>query len=127
MMGPNLVRHHGDPGHIVAFVRLMFAQQARDQIRQGEGLRSKQEMVIGRTDEQQNPFESTADTCRNCVWMSFAEPIWASGHATASKAGHMTAFEPISNSAKTYLNPKGRPHMIQGGGWVGGQYLWGGR
>ena len=57
-------------------------------------------MVIGRTDEQQNPFESAAIICRNSVWMLLAEPIWASGHATASKAGHMTAFEPIPNSTK---------------------------
>jgi hypothetical protein len=58
-------------------------------------------MVIGRTDEQQNPFESAAIICRNSVWMLLAEPIWASGHVAASKAGHMTAFEPIPHSALT--------------------------
>jgi hypothetical protein len=58
-------------------------------------------MVIGRTDERQNPFESTAQPGRYSVWMSLAEPIWASGHVTAIKAGHMSAFEPIPDSALT--------------------------
>jgi len=57
-------------------------------------------MVIGRTDEQQNPRATTAIACRLIVWMLFAEPIWARGHSAASiEAGHMTAFEPISESA----------------------------
>jgi hypothetical protein len=58
-------------------------------------------MMIGRTDEQQNPFESTVVPYRDSVWMLLAEPIWASGHEAASKAGHMTAFEPASDSAST--------------------------
>ncbi len=68
-------------------------------------------MVIGRTDEQQNPLIPMALTCRAVVWMSLAEPIWASGHVPASKAGHMTAFEPTPAHA-SYLNPTGRPHMV---------------
>jgi hypothetical protein len=34
-------------------------------------------MVIGRTDEQQNPLVSTAIICRSVVWVLFADPIWA--------------------------------------------------
>lgn len=41
-------------------------------------------MVIGRTDEQQNPRATTAIACRLIVWMLFAEPIWARGHSAAS-------------------------------------------
>jgi hypothetical protein len=44
---------------------------------------------------------------RAVVWMAFAEPIWASGHGLASKAGHMTAFEPKPMACETYLNLTG--------------------
>src|ERR1035437_197002 len=57
-------------------------------------------MAIGRTDERQNPLIPVAETCRPVVWMSLADPIWASGHGLASKAGHMTAFEPWPMSRK---------------------------
>src|SRR5450756_134154 len=63
-------------------------------------------MAIGRTDERQNPLIPVAATCRRVVWMSLADPIWASGHRLASKAGHMTAFEPTPISRKT-LEPYG--------------------
>jgi len=63
-------------------------------------------MAIGRTDERQNPLIPVAETCRRVVWMSLADPIWASGHRLASKAGHMTAFEPTPISRKT-LEPYG--------------------
>src|SRR5450759_4148365 len=63
-------------------------------------------MAIGRTDERQNPLIPVAETCRRVVWMSLADPIWASGHRLASKAGHMTAFEPWPMSRKP-LEPYG--------------------
>jgi len=69
-------------------------------------------MAIGRTDERQNPLQSTAVNGRRAVWMSLADPIWASGNGSASKAGHMTAFEPQPGSCRTTLNSAGRPHMI---------------
>ena len=69
-------------------------------------------MAIGRTDERQNPLQSTAVNGRHAVWMSLADPIWASGNGSASKAGHMTAFEPQPGSCRTTLNSAGRPHMI---------------
>jgi hypothetical protein len=65
-----------------------------------EGLKGKQEMAIGRTDERRNPLIPVALTGRAVVWMSLADPIWASGQRPASKAGHMTAFEPRSISRK---------------------------
>ena len=64
-------------------------------------------MAIGRTDERQNPLIPVAIIRRRIVWMSLADPIGASGHDPASKAGHMTAFEPKPVSCKTYLNPTG--------------------
>jgi hypothetical protein len=69
-------------------------------------------MMIGRTDERQNPVAPMAVICRGVEWMSFADPIWASGHAAAQQAGHMTAFEPPLNLAQSYLNLTGRPHMV---------------
>jgi hypothetical protein len=43
--------------------------------------------------------------------MLFAEAIWASGRTPCRKAGHMIAFEPTLISARSDLNPPGRPHM----------------
>src|ERR1035437_8354815 len=63
-------------------------------------------MAIGRTDERHNPLIPVAETCRPVVWMSLADPIWASGHGLASKAAHMTAFEPWPMSRKP-LEPYG--------------------
>jgi hypothetical protein len=63
-------------------------------------------MAIGRTDERQNPLIPMAVTCRPVVWMSLADPIWASGQGLASKAGHMNAFEPRLISCKP-LEPDG--------------------
>src|SRR5674476_395199 len=56
--------------------------------------------------ERQNPLIPVAETCRRVVWMSLADPIWASGHRLASKAGHMIAFEPRPISRKP-LEPYG--------------------
>jgi hypothetical protein len=69
--------------------------------------------MIGRADEQGTPCVAQASQCRIHVWGLFAEPIWASGHHAASKAGHMTAVAPPSNSAALPLHPRGRPHMQQ--------------
>ena len=73
---------------------------------------STHEMAIGRTDERHDPLLPAAIIGRPVVWMSLTEPIWASGHGLASKAGHMTAFKPEPVSRETYLNPMGRPHMV---------------
>ena len=43
-----------------------------------------QEMMIGRSDERVNPGRATAIKGRSIVVVSFAEPIWASGHRAAS-------------------------------------------
>lgn len=69
-------------------------------------------MAIGRADERQNPLIPVAAKGRAVVWMSLADPIWASGHIPAAKAGHMTALEPKPLSRFAYLNPTGRPHMV---------------
>jgi hypothetical protein len=65
-------------------------------------------MVIGRTDEWTNPFIPVADQGRAVVWMPLADPIWASGHVSALKAGHMTAFEPSPHASKARLDPPSR-------------------
>src|SRR3954447_23848254 len=41
-------------------------------------------MMIGRSDERGNPRRATAAQGRTIVVVSFAEPIWASGHRAAS-------------------------------------------
>jgi len=70
-----------------------------------------QEMMIGRSDERVNPGRATADRGRLIVVVSFAEPIWASGHDAALKAEHMTAVAPSMKSSSKTLHPRGRPHM----------------
>lgn len=47
---------------------------------------------------------------RLIVVVSFAEPIWASGHDAALKAEHMTAVAPPMKSSSKTLHPKGRLH-----------------
>ena len=48
------------------------------------------------------------------VVVSFAEPIWASGHRAASKAEHMTAIAPLVRLYSLPLASKGSsPHAIQ--------------
>jgi hypothetical protein len=71
-----------------------------------EGLKGKQEMAIGRTDERQNPVIPVATIRRPVVWMSLADPIWVSGQRPASKAGHMTAFE-LTPASCDLLEPFG--------------------
>ena len=41
------------------------------------------------------------------VAVSFAEPIWASGHRAAPKAGHMTAVAPPARSRRILLALQG--------------------
>jgi hypothetical protein len=74
-------------------------------------------MVIGRTDEQQNPLIPMALTCRAVVWMSLAEPIWASGHATALTGRTHDRIRTKTKSRKNHLNPTGRPHMVLDRTW----------
>ncbi len=63
--------------------------------------------MIGRSDERVNPGRATAVTGRSIVVVSFAEPIWASGHGAASKAGHMTAIA-------SYIRSRSFPLASQG-------------
>ena len=70
-------------------------------------------MVIRRTDERNNPLESWAVRCRGSVWMSFADPIWAGGHATAQTGRTHDCIRTETKSSKSHLNPAGRPHMTQ--------------
>jgi hypothetical protein len=69
-------------------------------------------MMIGRTDEWQNPLIPMAITGRAVVWMSLAEPIWASGHRAASTGRTHDRIRTNLKFCKNYLNPKGRPHMV---------------
>ena len=70
-------------------------------------------MMIGRTDEQQNPFVPVAIRCRSIVWMLFAESIWASGYVAAIKRRTHDRIRTIIRFCKTYLNSMGRPHMVR--------------
>ena len=69
-------------------------------------------MVVGRTDEQQNPSASMANTCRSIVWMLLAEPIWARGHDAAQKGRTHDRIRTHVKFCKNYLNPTGRPHTM---------------
>jgi len=73
-----------------------------------------QEMMIGRSDERVNPGRATAGRGRLIVVVSFAEPIWASGHDAALKVEHMTAVAPPMKSSSKTLHSRGRPHMRVG-------------
>ena len=69
-------------------------------------------MVIGRTDEQQNPFIPMAITCRSVVWMLLAEPIWARGHDAASTGRTHDRIRTNITSRFDCLNPAGPPHRV---------------
>lgn len=47
-------------------------------------------MAIGRTDARRNPFIPMAVTGRATVWMSRAEPIWASGQGDVISSRRVT-------------------------------------
>ena len=64
-------------------------------------------MVIGRTDERQNPRGLTAIACRNFVWTLFAEPIWASGHGAASQGRTHDSIRTTARFCKSFLEPNG--------------------
>ena len=84
-------------------------------------------MTIGRSDERVNPWGPTAPRGRALVVVSFAEPIWASGHVPHQQAGHMTAIAPRPEySAKSTLASRGRPHMDPSGAPAGPTGLGGG-
>src|SRR5271168_3675208 len=69
-------------------------------------------MAIGRTDERQNPLIPVAIIGRPVVWMSLADPIWASGQASRVKGRTHDRIRTNASILKTYLNPTGRPHMV---------------
>jgi hypothetical protein len=76
-----------------------------------EGLKGKQEMAIGRTDERRNPLIPVALTGRAVVWMSLADPIC---QRTASRVKGRTndRIRTKVNISQTYSNPTGRPHLV---------------
>jgi hypothetical protein len=81
-------------------------------------------MVIGRTDELQNPFESTAVPCRMfCLDAARGTHL---GQRSCYRVKGRTHDRIRTNTKfrKPYLNPSGRPHMIQEAGWVGGRRRW---
>lgn len=63
---------------------------------------------------------------RPFVGVSFAEPIWASGHTPHQQAGHMTAIDLVHQFlAALPLTSRGRPHMqVQGSALVLSSRLW---
>jgi hypothetical protein len=72
-------------------------------------------MMIGRTDERQNPLESKAIPCREfCLDIARGTHLGQRSSRRVKQAGHMTAFERTSAFCKFYLNPAGRPHMNLG-------------
>jgi hypothetical protein len=71
-------------------------------------------MAIGRTDERRNPLIPAAIIGRAVVWMSLADPIWASGQASRVKGRTHDRIRTNASILKTYLNPTGRPHMVLG-------------
>jgi hypothetical protein len=77
-----------------------------------EGLKGKQEMAIGRTDERRNPLIPVALTGRAVVWMSLADPIWAQRTASRVKGRTHDRIRTKATISQTYLNPTGRPHMV---------------
>lgn len=70
-------------------------------------------MVIGRADERQKSVHTHGSKmsrlCFDVVRGTHLGP--AAIVPQYFEAGHMTAFEPLLDFAKPYLNPTGRPHM----------------
>src|SRR5208282_2785032 len=58
-----------------------------------------------------NPLIPVAIIGRPVVWMSLADPIWASGQASRVKGRTHDRIRTNASILKTYLNPTGRPHM----------------
>ena len=78
-------------------------------------------MVIGRTDERQNPFESMAVPCRKiCLDAARGTHL---GQRSCDRVKGRTHDRIRTNTkcCKTNLNPTGRPHMIQALCCIGGQ------
>src|SRR5689334_8848499 len=98
--GPDHLGHDGARGSISASAGRRLKRAP------APVFKSKHEMAIGRTDERRNPLIPMAKLSRSLVWMSLAVPIWASGGDPASKAGHVTAFEPTPVS-RDLLEPFG--------------------
>ena len=77
-------------------------------------------MVIGRTDERQNLFESTATPCRKiCLNVARGTHLGQRSHRCVKGWTH----DRIRTNIKfcfNDLNLKGRPHMIQAYCWIGG-------
>jgi hypothetical protein len=71
------------------------------------GVKERNEMTIGRTDDPENPVSVTASRSRRTVWDWIADPIWASGHAPRQQAGHMNAVDPPVRLLANALEPKG--------------------
>src|ERR1700687_581960 len=67
-------------------------------------------MTIGRTDDPETPVPRNGFRSRVIVWGWSAEPIWASGHASASTGRtHDRNRPPVIRIF--LLHPRGRPHM----------------
>src|ERR1700687_2582506 len=67
-------------------------------------------MTIGRTDDPENPAPRNGFRSRVIVWGWIAEPIWASGHASAPTGRtHDRNRPPVIRIF--LLHPRGRPHM----------------
>ena len=104
--GPHRVGHDVARGSVPASAgRRLTARGCR-------GFKGKQEMAIGRTVERRNPFIPVAVTGRAVVWMSLADPIWASGQGSRVKGRTHDRSRTKASLAQTYLNPAGRPHMV---------------
>jgi hypothetical protein len=65
------------------------------------------EMAIGRTDERRNPMMPMAAPCRAVVWISLADPIWASGHRSRIKGRTRDRFRTNASFSPNLLEPCG--------------------
>jgi hypothetical protein len=83
-----------------------------------------QEMMIGRSDERVNPGRATAAEGRSIVVVSFAEPIWVSGHRAASTGRTHDRRRTVHQILqKIFLRFRGRPHMRVGPFIIARRYI----
>src|SRR5271157_4062407 len=74
------------------------------------GVKELNEMTIGRTDDPENPRVATARASRIHVWDWITDPIWASGHGTASTGRTHDRNRPARQTSRFFSCIQGAVH-----------------
>src|SRR5271165_4188677 len=77
------------------------------------GVKELNEMTIGRTDDPENPRVATARASRIHVWDWITDPIWASGHGTASTGRTHDRNRPARQNSRFFSCIQGAVHTCR--------------